>query len=174
MKEIRLETGGLSAAVNDEDFELLSQYKWWPIQGKGTVYAYTVQILLDGKRINCLMHRAILKQSSAKVLVDHKDGNGLNNQRLNIRAATYSQNNANKLYGVRGKKTSRFKGVCWKKRNGNWTAQIKIDKKYKHLGVFSCEEDAARAYDQAAVVIFGEFARTNFGQEGRKDERITA
>ena len=103
------------------------------------------------------LHRLLL---GSAVLVDHRDGNGLNNQRSNLRPATHAQNlqNTRKRAGT----TSRFKGVCWNKKKQAWVAFIKHEGKKKYLGCFSSEEVAARAYDFAASETFGEFACLNF------------
>ena len=92
--------------------------------------------------------------------VDHVDGNGLNNQRSNLRPTTQAQNLANQLkrLGV----TSKFKGVCWRDRPSPWRATITVDGRQRGLGSFADEEQAARAYDAAALDLFGDRARLNF------------
>lgn len=89
--------------------------------------------------------------------MDHADGNGLNNQRRNLRAATFAQNTANQ-YIVRG--TSRYKGVS-RYRNGKWVAQISYKGKNRGLGYFKHEYNAAQAYNFAAYEFYGDFARMN-------------
>ena len=105
------------------------------------------------------MHREILKPPK-NVETDHKDGNGLNNQRYNLRWATKTQNRQNQR--PQEGCTSRFKGVRWDKNARKWRACIKVQGKQVHLGFYSLEIDAARAYDNAALLYFKEFARTNF------------
>jgi hypothetical protein len=152
MREIAL-TQGKVALVDDEDFELVSQWKWCVLRGKYTWYA--VRGCADGKSV--LLHREILGLSAGMGdYVDHKDGDGLNNQRSNLRIATQSQNNANARNRLNV--SSPYKGVCWDKARNVWMARISEI----FLGRFSSEEDAARAYDEAAVERFGEYARTNF------------
>lgn len=90
--------------------------------------------------------------------IDHIDGNRQNNRVENLREASRSQNNGNQRLRLGG--TSRYKGVCW--HGKKWTAGIALDGRRKHLGLFANEEDAARAYDRAAVEQWGQFARTNF------------
>lgn len=104
------------------------------------------------------MHREIVA-SEGRFEVDHRDGDGLNNQRHNLRIATSSQNQGNQCK-TQGR-TSRFKGVSWAKRHGKWVAQIQVKRRSKNLGYFRREEEAAAAYDQAALRFFGEFARLN-------------
>lgn len=101
------------------------------------------------------MHHVILGVPSS-VRIDHRNGDGLDNQRHNLRPATRSQNQANRV--KRAGATSRFKGVC---KDGNrWLSYIGASN--DRLGSFSAEEDAAMAYDRAARERYGEFARLNF------------
>jgi hypothetical protein len=102
------------------------------------------------------MHRLL----AAWPLVDHEDGNGLNNQRANLRPATQSQNLANQR--KRPGLTSQFKGVRWYGKLTPWRASISIGGRRVHLGSFITEEAAARAYDAAALAEWGEYARLNF------------
>jgi hypothetical protein len=104
------------------------------------------------------MHRAVLGLSAGdRTRVDHKDHDTLDNRRSNLRVSTRSQNSANQLK-TRG--TSKYKGVH--KLKDRWKAQIEVDGKKRYLGSFVREEEAARAYDAAAVEAFGEFALINF------------
>jgi hypothetical protein len=96
-------------------------------------------------------------------LVDHANGNGLDNRRSNLRLATGTQNNANRR--LASNSTSGFKGVNLYKRTGRWRAHIAIHRQQKHLGYFRTAEEAARAYDIAALALFGEFALINFPKE---------
>ena len=95
--------------------------------------------------------------------VDHRDHNGLNNQRSNLRLASKGQNNRNARKRIDGL-TSKYKGVHRKKKHKikMWCARIQIDGVRKSLGYFTTEEEAAQDYDTAAVEFFGEFAFTNF------------
>lgn len=108
------------------------------------------------------MHREILGLTNSKVEVDHRNGNGVDNRRTNIRQAAHSQNSQNKVKTVEC--SSRFKGVHWHKRHQKWMAKIKINGRIQHLGYHKTEQEAAAAYDLAAKQEFGEFALTNKGK----------
>lgn len=95
--------------------------------------------------------------------IDHIDGNKLNNRIENLRICTHNQNQHNQ--GIRVTNKSGYKGVSFMKSLGKWQAQICCNSKVKHLGFFMGKEDAAHAYDRAALEIHGEFAWTNFPKE---------
>lgn len=104
------------------------------------------------------MHQLILF-SPKPLEIDHVDGNGLNNQRMNLRICTHLQNTMNRKKS-KGK-SSVFKGVVWNKEKNNWRARIRVNKKLIHLGYFFIEAEAAKIYNIAAVKYFKEFARLN-------------
>lgn len=152
---------GRVALIDDADWDLVSQYPWHVFEESRAgrlhgPYAVACVKRSDGRWTTIRMHCLIMGESG----IDHRDGDGLNNQRENLRVATASQNHANERPGAGG--TSRFKGVYWDKSKSKWCAEIKIDRKKIHLGRFAVEEDAARAYDAAALRAWGEFARLNF------------
>mgnify|MGYP001616685408 CR=1 FL=1 len=155
-------TQGKFAIVDDEDFEYLNQHKWHACKRPTTWYAIRNIHKPDGKQTMIRMHREILKPPSG-LETDHKDGNGLNNRRYNLRVATCSQNQQNRRK-IRGR-TSRFKGVYLRRYNAKWGVAITVKRKTLHLGTFVSETQAAQAYDQAARTHFGEFAHVNFYQE---------
>lgn len=138
------------AFVDDEDFEKVNQYEWYANKNKHTFYART---LINGKAIQ--MHNFIMNGKP----IDHIDHDGLNNQKSNLRMATYSQNNMNKIPKVNG--SSKFKGVTWYKEGNKWLAHIGINKKQINLGYFVSEIEAAQAYNNKARELFGEFAYLN-------------
>jgi hypothetical protein len=160
MREIQLvglKADGRTARVDDEDYALVSAYRWRVIerpQPNGRIdgpYAMTTYYR-DGCRIDVYMHTLL----TGWPLTDHENGNGLDNQRANLRQATKAQNNFNQR-PQRGT-SSRFKGVTWHKQAGKWQASIKTQGKFRYLGLYSSEEDAARAYKEAAIAIQGAFA----------------
>jgi hypothetical protein len=142
---------GLYAMVDDEDYEMLAGHRWRLDRGNHPDYAKT------GRERVVRMHAMIMGIPRA----DHINGDGLNNQRSNLRAAAPRQQQMNRRKQA-ARCSSRFKGVFWYKRSGRWQANIRLDGKQYHLGYFTDEVEAARAYDAAAAVMFGEFARLNF------------
>lgn len=160
MKEIKLSQGKV-ALVDDEDFEYLNQWKWAAYKSKNSFYAGRAE-MKNGKCKTILMHRVILKITEKKIFIDHRDRNGLNNQRYNLREATHKQNqsNAAPLIG----KISKYKGVTYNRDKGRkkrWVANIFPNGKTVHIGHFLTEEEAALAYNKKAIEIQGEFAYLN-------------
>lgn len=151
--------------VDPEDEPLVSAFRWKKHKGRYTFYVSAL-VWKGGKPRRIYLHREIMKATKG-VKVDHRDGNGLDNRRLNLRSATHAQNLAGKRHRGTGFK-SRFRGVYLHKQNQNWCATIKVNYKKTHLGSFSVEEDAARAYDVAAKAKFGEFAQLNFPLDALK------
>lgn len=158
-KEISL-TQGQVAIVDDEDFEWLSQWKWHVRKARGKYYAKRSG-WVNSTYKNVHMHKVILGIEDQ--FVDHKDGNPLNNTRSNLRIASSQQNSRNRE--KQSNNTSGCKGVSWCKRRKKWQARIWIDRKEFHLGYFSVLKEASDAYDAAAILHFGEFARPNNYQE---------
>lgn len=156
MKEITLTNTDLVAVIDDSDFELISDYSWYMTYSSlgQTPYAVTK---VNGKFI--LMHRFILGAGRCQ-LVDHVNGDGLDNRRKNIRLANKSQNMANSRLGARNK--SGYKGVSWDQAKARWVTSIYSKGKYFYLGRFDDRIQAAKAYDAKAKELFGEFAKLNF------------
>jgi hypothetical protein len=148
-------TKGQVAIVDDSDVALLSRYNWCADKIGKTWYAKS----RFGGRVH-YMHRLLMGEPPGR-LIDHRDGDGLNNRRSNLREATHSTNLANSRGPEARGKSSRFKGVSLN-HNRNWSARIMVRYKGTHLGVYPSEEAAAKAYDCAARHYFGEFAKLNF------------
>lgn len=153
MKTIPL-TKGKVAVVDDVDFEGLSQFKWQALEDKHLWYAVRT-IRVGKKRTSLLMHRAIIG-CDREMQVDHRDRNGLNNLRNNLRVSTGSQNCGN----ARRKKNNKsgLKGVN-ARPNGKFRARIWIDGANRSLGDFDSADEAHAAYGIAAQEKYKEFAR---------------
>lgn len=148
---------GYVAIIDIEDYELTSTHKWHPKIDANGVYAGT--IITEGNRKQTLrMHRLIMN-AKPREEVDHRDGNGLNNRRANLRIATHTENQHNRsaIGGI-----SSFKGVSWHNQRNMYMARICSNKKQRTLGLFDNEVDAALSYDRAARKFHGEFASLNF------------
>jgi hypothetical protein len=154
MKIIRLPSGH-EVLVDDADYDWLASLPWRLAVRNKTSYAQ-MQVGRKGRRV--YMHRMIMGEPDC--LVDHRNRNGLDNQRHNLRLATQPQNQHNRgpVLGT----SSRFKGVRRHSQNNCWVSHITFNKVRKHLGTFVSEEVAALAYDQAARELAGEFAKLNF------------
>lgn len=148
------------ALVDDEDFNDLSRFKWSAERRElaDTFYAIRRTLKEEGPSRMVRMHAQIM--GAAVRRIDHKDGDGLNNTRLNLRPCTHTENMRNRRKH-QDQPRSQFKGVRPMPR-GRWHAAITIDRKRIHIGAFGSEEEAARAYDARAASEFGEFARKNF------------
>jgi len=144
------------AVVDDEDYVPLATHRW-QLNPKTNMVQRCVRIA--GKITTLLMAREIVHVLDG-IKVDHWDHNKLNNQKSNLRPCTRSQNGGNRLKQT-SPTSSCFKGV-YVYKNGRITAQVWVNKTRIHLGDFPSEEKAAEAYDVAAKVYFGQFAKTNF------------
>ena len=165
MREIPLYGGkaaGRVALVDDDDYELVMRYRWnvheRVRQGAHSLkktgpYAFTV-IVKDGRQKWITMHQVL----TGYPMTDHIDHDGLNNQRSNLRPTNKSRNAANQRPRTDG--SSRYKGVYLSK-DGYWHARVQVDGKRVHLGRFSSEEEAARAYNRRMVEIHGAHAYLN-------------
>ena len=160
MKKIKL-TQDKYALVDDCDYEYLNQWKW-RIQKNGRTF-YVIRNSRKDEcktRISISMHRIILQRTGIEFKqVDHIDGNGLNNCRLNLRAATQQENSYNQ--SKQKHNTSGYKGVFWHEKSQKWYVQIRFNGSTIHLGLFNSKIEAARVYNQAARKYHGKFARLN-------------
>lgn len=152
--------GRLWVAVDVADLPVVARYRWSAHVTGRSIYART-QLVIGGRRVAPYMHVLLLGTRG----VDHLNGNGLDNRRVNLRPADKSQNAGNSRAHLGS--TSSFKGVCWDRRREKWLAQIRFAGRRRHLGRYGSEVEAARAYDEAALDLFGEYARLNFPQGGQ-------
>ena len=156
-KEISMKNSPLKIIVDDEDFEFMNQFVWRIIKKRTTyIHPYSTHF---GKIVR--PHRLILKLSDSKIMVDHINGNPLDNRKENLRICTNKQNSRN--IGKRKDKqyTSKYKGVFWNKNSKKFAVKIQTDEKRLFLGYFIDEKKAAQVYNEAAVKYHGEFARLN-------------
>jgi hypothetical protein len=156
-------TQGKVCVIDDQDYEIIRKWKWYAQGNGGNFYARTnVTTYVNGERkqLGLQMHKLIMSPPPSYV-VDHIDGDGLNNTRKNLRLVLAIDNRKN---STKRKGKSPYKGVTKSSRGVSkpWTASIRINKKLHYLGRYACQIDAARAYDKAAQAAFGEFARCNF------------
>lgn len=155
MSKLTIGNGKLQIECDESDKFRITQYNWYH---NGRINRVVIQGVIGGKTVS--LGRFILNYSGP-LEVDHKDHNEYNFKRDNLRLATRSQQMANSLpQGLRV-----FKGVFVdrKRKLGNpFRACIKVNRKTIHIGYFKVEEDAAKAYDTAAIKYFGEFALLNF------------
>jgi hypothetical protein len=149
-------TQGLATIVDAHNFTFLSQYSWRSQRtAQGNVYA--MRTTKDMRRV--LMHQDIKKRDK-RGRMDHRNRHTLDNRESNLRPCTVSQNAANMKKKIRSK--SGYKGVWLNKRRKIWEAKIMVNYENKYLGKYKTPEEAAKAYDEAALKYFGEFACLNF------------
>jgi hypothetical protein len=159
---------GMVAIVDPCDIDFVAQWRWFYFSGSNrslTGYAVRNRRVGDpGHKGVVYMHRELMGAAKGLV-VDHINGNGLDNRRVNLRIATHRQNCRNRR-GAERNSTSEYLGVSWHKRAHKWAAFICERRNRRcvstYLGVFNSEAEAARAYDAEALLRFGRFASLNF------------
>ena len=139
--------------IDDADLPIMISSKWYADRRTNTVYVSSER---NGRKV--YLHNFITGNKRS----DHKDGNGLNNQRANLRSCTQAQNSLN---SAKKRPYKRFKSVYFDNRRGLWYSQIYADGKSFFGGYHRTAEDAARAYDRLAITLHKEFARLNFPEE---------
>jgi hypothetical protein len=152
-------TKGYVTFVSPEDAHHLQLQNWYVQDSSPSVHVYAAAT--GGKDRHILLHRQILG-GAAGIETDHRDGDGLNNRRKNLRPCSRSENQANSR---RQPGTSGFRGVCIDRKTGRWIAQLANVR----IGTFVTPEEAACAYDRAAIECYGEFATLNFPEGLRHD-----
>ena len=149
-------TRGYEAVISLADLPIVERFNWCVIVAPTKVYATRTECG-NGEKRYIYMHRAILNAPPG-VLVDHRDGDGLNNQRSNLRFATFGENARNQR--ISKQNASGFKGVSWHTKGKRWVAQIKHEGEVIYLGGFTDPAEAHAAYCKASAIYHGEFGRT--------------
>jgi len=158
MKLIPL-TQGKFAMVDDADYEWLNQWRWYAVCFVSGGWYVRHNNMSKTKTQTETMHALIMCNNPEGLYIDHKDGNGLNNQRSNLRFATMAENNRNRK--LQKNNMCGYKGVQVRE-SGNFRCRIRVCGILINIGTYSHIENAARAYDTAAIKYFGEFAKLNF------------
>jgi hypothetical protein len=159
-------TRGLRAIVSPEDYERLAEFKWHSARHGRTIYAqHGTGSAKAGRRRGYLvmMHREVMGVVDERY-VDHRNHNGLDNRRTNLRIATWEENCWNKRKPNKNS-SSIYKGIMWNKRRSTWEVMIGYKGKKIFIGYFDDEVEAARAYDAKAKELYGEFAELNFPEQ---------
>lgn len=153
---------GYVAIVDAADAERVLAHKWHARQNGRNVYAIR-EVRRNGKRTRLLLHKFL----TGFERTDHRNGNGLDNRRLNLREVTTGENLQNSRRRLDN--SSGFKGVSWHKGHDKWRAYIAVSgQRPRHLGYYSTAEEAACAYDAAARELHGEYATVNFPAPGER------
>lgn len=158
MKEILL-TQNKIALVDDDDYDKINRYKWCANFDGNKWYALR-SIRKSTHKTAISMQRELLGlEFGDDSECDHKNGNGLDNQKYNLRICSHAENCRNRKLRIGC--TSKFKGVYWNKQCKKWHSRIQYNFKTIHLGYFNSEIEAAAVYDNAAIKYHGEFAKLN-------------
>jgi len=153
MKIIRL-AHGKKTVVDDHIYPLVKDYKWYP--HKSSTNNYYARATIKGKKV--LLHR-LITECKKEFVIDHINGNGLDNRKKNLRMCLQKENMRNQKTNSRN--TSGYKGVYYRKDRKKWTAQIRVNKRHKFLGYFDNKIDAAKSYNRASILYHKEFSKLN-------------
>lgn len=168
---LKVKVSSKYALIDDEDFDLVMKRplypyqklkinKWVIKQSKHLYYATCSWRTHLGGWTSMRMHRLILGLTHTdRLIIDHKNGDGLDNRRANLRVCTQSQNMANSRQHI--ETHSGFKGVRWVRGSKKWAAHVTVNHKQIYLGLFECKNQAANAYNERAIKEFGVFACLN-------------
>lgn len=142
--------------VDVEDVLRLSEHSW-------TLSSHGYAVSRKGNNKQIYLHRFLLGEPKGYV-VDHINGDKLDNRKSNLRTCSIKENIRNMGSGRRNK-SNKYRGVSWATKNRKWVSLITVDRRAIYLGLYESEEEAAKAYDAAAALYFGSFARLNFPKE---------
>jgi hypothetical protein len=149
--------------VDDEDYYWLSQWNWNAVFIKNKFYVKRSKkksILKSGVKYEVFLHRVIMRCNDSNLVVDHIDGNSLNNQKSNLRICTKAENNRNT--SSHKNSSSKYLGVTYDKARNKWNAQLMVNGKRVLTKRYITEIEAAKAYDAAAALYVGIYANLNF------------
>ncbi len=152
--------GKYFAMVSIFDYDYLRKWNWHRSACGYAERKASVVERANGSPSHIKTHRQLLGLTDPNIFGDHKDGDGLNNRRKNIRISDHSQNCSNKKSEKNS--SSKYLGVSWHKQRQKWHVNLTHNKKYVYVGLFTCEIEAAKAYDKKAIELHGEFTRPNF------------
>jgi hypothetical protein len=155
-------TQGYVAIIDAADADAVLAHKWCAQVTPRSVYARRSVRRPDGQKTSQYMHTFLTGYGRT----DHRNGDGLDNRRVNLREAEARQNSWNVRRHVDS--TGGYKGVSWHRRDQRWIAQIAANGTRTYLGYFTIAEEAARAYDVAARELHGEYAALNFPLPGER------
>ncbi len=165
MKQVPL-TKGYFALVDDCDFEELMKYRWFVDVRRHGIYIKRYKPTEFGKNGNIYLHRQIMGVTDINIKVDHINGNQLDNRRENLRLCSQAQNLMNRkprkenVHGLKG---------AYRTPAGRWQSKLMANGIRLYIGTYDTPEAAARAYDQKAIELFGEFANLNFKTDELQD-----
>lgn len=166
--------GKHTIVIDTEDWDKVREYRWGILanrQRNSTPYAAAGiphpeggwSVHTDGRRrrrrTNLQLHHLILGKPQKGMVTDHINHNGLDNRKENLRFATYGQNATNTR--SRKNSSSQYLGVCWDKKSQKWRAVVSHNGRGYHRGFFTCEHQAALAYNKKAIELHGEYANLN-------------
>lgn len=157
--EIEL-TQGYYSKVDVEDLERVTMHSWCIQQYKNKSRCKKIYAKASIKGTQVTLHRFVMNAPKG-TMIDHIDGDGLNNCKNNLRFTTKSKNGANRPKDRLPNATSMYKGVYWSKKQSKWCARLHFEGLGIHLGLFSSEIEAALMYNEAAILAFGESACLN-------------
>lgn len=153
-------TQGQFTIVDEDVYEWASKLKWFAAHWKNGFYACRGGKMTNGiRKPNEALHRTIMNPPEG-MMIDHINGNTLDNRRDNLRICSNTQNQRNQQLSKRN--TVGYKGVSWHQRHKKWIARIRVNNRLIHLGYYTDLIEGAKAYDVAAIKYYGEFANINF------------
>ena len=153
----------IHTTVDDEDYYWLSQWNWNAVSIKNKIYVKRSKkkgVLKSGVKYEVFLHRVIMRCNDSNLVVDHIDGNPLNNQKSNLRICTKAENNRNT--SSHKNSSSKYLGVTYDKARNKWNAQLMVNGKRVLTKRYITEIEAAKAYDVAAALYVGVYANLNF------------